>query len=242
MKKKLSFLILLIGILSFAQVGINTISPTNTLDINGSLRIRRIDSITVLPKYIIASNDNGVIQKINLSKITSSSPEAIGKKIFAVITKNSRQYLSQKGTDYSTNFDGTIKGINVHKIIISNSNNHINLPSNKTFKITGFIGVAGANSSGTSNKFPGYITSTFITGGGTKTIVSTIGYTESSTEAYDDGGVTNPIIILTTDETDNNYVELQVRFGGTNSGNDGYYLSGAPTRNTLGTYVLLEEM
>lgn len=40
-------IILLFPILSFSQVGINTTTPTNTLDVNGSLRVRNQTTGTV---------------------------------------------------------------------------------------------------------------------------------------------------------------------------------------------------
>lgn len=241
--KKLKILIF-IGLSQFAlsqsgNVGINTTAPTSTLDVNGDARIRKIDSASSVPNYILTSNDNGVIQKVRTDKLSSGDPEAIKKKTFAVISKSGTQLLSVKGTDYNLIYDGTITGINTDKLSLNSAKDRINLPPNKTFKITGYIGIRSSNA-GTTN--PGYVTSLFSTGGNAEAIVTTMGYTESSTEKFDDGGMTPPIIILTTGKTGDSFVELKIRYGGTDSGNSGYNVSGAPNRTTVGTYILLEEL
>ncbi|MDC8103680.1 hypothetical protein MTQ00_03930 [Chryseobacterium sp. B21-037] len=243
--KKLKILIF-ISIMPFAysqtgQVGINTTAPTATLDVNGNTRIRNVDSIASAPKYILTSDDNGIVQKVNVEKLSDSNPEVIRRKIYAVLSKNSSQFLTTKGTDYNLTYDGVVSGINTDHLYFNSQKDRINLPPNKTFKITGYIGIKGSTT-GNSNTTPGYITSLFSAGGDAEAIVTTQGYTESSTETFDDGGVTPPIIIVTTGSTGNAYVELKVRYGGSNAGNSGYYVSGASTRTSVGTYVLLEEL
>ena len=238
-------MLIFIGISQFAlsqtgNVGINTVSPTSALDINGDARIRKIDSTSSVPDYILTSNNKGVIQKVKTDKLSSGDPEAIKKKIFAVFSKRGVQTLSSKGIDYNLIYDGTITGINTDKVSLNSAKDRINLPPNKTFKITGYIGIRGSAGGGNNN--PGYVTSLFSAGGNAEAIVITQGYTESSTEKYDDGGMTPPIIILTTGSTGDSFVELKVRYGGTDAGNSGYNLSGAPNRTTIGTYILLEEL
>lgn len=223
------------------QVGINTTSPTATLDVNGDAKIRKIDSITSTPKYVLTPDDTGVIQKVNIDKLSASNQEIIKKKIFAVLSKRSAQLLQVKGTDYNLEYDGVVSGINTDKLSLTNGNSRINLPPNKTFKITGYIGIRGSTT-GTSSTTPGYVTSTFQAGGNTETIITTLGYTESSTETFDDGGVTPPIIMVMTGPAGDSFVELKVRYGGTNAGDSGYYVSGAASRTTVGTYILLEEL
>lgn len=68
MKKNLMALILFPSIV-FSQVGINTTTPTNTLDVNGDLRVRQIDVATETPEYILAPDANGVITKTLTSSL-----------------------------------------------------------------------------------------------------------------------------------------------------------------------------
>ncbi|WP_110009095.1 hypothetical protein [Chryseobacterium sp. AG844] len=223
------------------KVGVNTSTPTATLDIAGDARIRTIDSISTPPKYIVTSDENGVLQKVNINKLMGSNPDIIRKKTFAILSKNVPQLLASKGTDYNVIYDGSVTGINTDKLHLNNNKDRIYLPPNKAFKITGYIGVRGSTTS-TSANTPGYVTSLFSTGGDAKPLVTTQGYTESSTEGFDDGGVTPPIVIVTTGPAGNGYVELKVRYGGISSGDAGYYVSGAPSRNSVGTYILVEEV
>ena len=238
--------LIFIGISQFAmsqsgKVGINNSIPTRTLDVNGDARIRTIDSVSTSPKYIVTSDENGVLRKVNIDKLMGSNPDIIRKKTFAILSKNAPQLLASKGTDYNLIYDGSVTGINTDKLILNNNKDRIYLPPNKAFKITGYIGVRGSTT-GTSTNTAGYITSLFSTGGDAKPLVTTQGYTESSTEGYDDGGVTPPIVIVSTGPTGNGYVELKMRYGGGNSGDAGYYVSGAPSRNSVGTYILVEEV
>ncbi|MBV7441229.1 hypothetical protein KRX57_07335 [Weeksellaceae bacterium TAE3-ERU29] len=67
--KKILFLSCLFSSLAFAQknVGINTESPTETLDINGSLRVRDINTesstpTTIQNEKIVVADANGVLK------------------------------------------------------------------------------------------------------------------------------------------------------------------------------------
>ena len=79
------------------KVGVNTSTPTATLDIAGDARIRTIDSISTPPKYIVTSDENGVLQKVNINKLMGSNPDIIRKKTFAILSKNVPQLLASKG-------------------------------------------------------------------------------------------------------------------------------------------------
>lgn len=59
MKKILTLII--IPILINSQVGINTSLPTETLDINGSLRIRNVDENNI--EWILGIDNSGVVKK-----------------------------------------------------------------------------------------------------------------------------------------------------------------------------------
>ena len=70
MKKILTLII--IPILINSQVGINTSSPTETLDINGSLRIRNVDENCI--EWILGIDNSGVVKKININELINACP------------------------------------------------------------------------------------------------------------------------------------------------------------------------
>ena len=80
--------------LVFAQVGVNTDNPTNTLDVNGTMRVRDISDNNTTP-YLLSTNDNGIIQKVDKNLYTSSIEEkfiTINAGEIGSIT-NSNEYL-----------------------------------------------------------------------------------------------------------------------------------------------------
>ncbi|MBK1896336.1 hypothetical protein [Chryseobacterium paridis] len=99
MKKLKVFIFVIIAQFSYslnAQIGINTTSPTATLDVNGDLRIRKVDSISSAPKYILTPDDNGVVQKVNVDKLSDSNPEVIKKKSMQYYLKIAPSFLQQE--------------------------------------------------------------------------------------------------------------------------------------------------
>ena len=65
-------LFLLIPFLGLGQVGINTTSPTETFDINGTLRVRNVPEGAV-EDYILVVDNGGVVKKIPLSSLSQNS-------------------------------------------------------------------------------------------------------------------------------------------------------------------------
>lgn len=171
---------------------------------------------------------------------TDTSTETVNKKIYAIVSKDLPQVLSNT-VSTKVLFDGNIEGINTSSLSLNSSENELIFPENSVFKITGMIGVKGGKSNTDTNDQPGYITSKFISNTGATTIISTQGYSESSTEPFDDGGVTNPIMIFKTGDNGGS-ISLEAKYGGSSAGNSGYYMSGAPSDKTLGTFFLIEEL
>ncbi|WP_390453983.1 hypothetical protein [Chryseobacterium sp. Alg-005] len=63
MKTKICTLILAISSISaFSQVGINTTTPSATLDVNGTLKVRDTPMVTALPGYQIMAVNQGTFQ------------------------------------------------------------------------------------------------------------------------------------------------------------------------------------
>lgn len=128
---------------------------------------------------------------------------SVVEKTLAVVVKNDTQIISAR-TNSETNPVKTsivwdsVKGINTEGIKIIN-NTDIYLPPLKDFKITGYVGIYTNGTEGSAT----YIASRFyLIKNDNPTLgslpISTWGYSESSTEGYHDGGVTNPICILNT--------------------------------------------
>lgn len=68
MKKLFSLLVLLSITAVFGQVGINTETPTETLDVNGTLRVRVADQMTMTElatsDSILVVSSTGVVKRI----------------------------------------------------------------------------------------------------------------------------------------------------------------------------------
>lgn len=68
--KKLLFL--LIPAMGLSQVGIQTTTPTETLDVNGTFRTRDIPLVNTA-EYVIVTNADGVHKKVLLSSLVQNS-------------------------------------------------------------------------------------------------------------------------------------------------------------------------
>ena len=58
------------------NVGINTVNPTQSLDINGSLKVREIDE-SVDIQYVLAMDSKGVIFKTDIKKFENAIEEVV---------------------------------------------------------------------------------------------------------------------------------------------------------------------
>jgi len=227
-------------ITSNGDVGIGLLIPGAKLDVNGRVRIGDLQKLTTKPKKVIVADDDGNLYYTDVETIAPP----VDDRIYTIINKNERQRLPVRATYYPVTLDGEVNGVNHEKLAISSDKTRIILPANKTLKISGSIGIIGATAS-PSQESPAYIVSQFdlenINNDGSQLLVRTIGYTESSTERYDDGGVSMPIIIVRTGSVGAN-VTLRVKYGGGNSPANGYYIGGEPSETTLGSYILVEEI
>ena len=72
--KSLSILTILISFFSYSQVGINTTAPTHTLDVNGSLRVRKITQVgssAAAKDSIMVFDNDGVVKYTSANSIVS---------------------------------------------------------------------------------------------------------------------------------------------------------------------------
>lgn len=74
----LYFFIIIFGFSSFAQVGINTAVPTNTLDVNGTARIRTTNSGTATK--LTGTDANGQVTDMNIDATLSISAGVLSAK------------------------------------------------------------------------------------------------------------------------------------------------------------------
>ncbi|MEJ5052658.1 hypothetical protein [Sphingobacterium sp. MYb382] len=227
-------------ITSNGDVGIGLLIPGAKLDVNGRVRIGDLQKLTTKPKKVIVADDEGNLYYTDVETIAPP----VEDRIYSIINKNARQRLATKSTYYPMILDGAVNGVNNEKLTISADKTRIQLPPNKTLKISGSIGIIGANETPTTTN-AAYIVSQFdlenIHNDGSQLLVRTIGYTESSTERYDDGGVSMPIIIVRTGNIGAN-VFLRVKYDGSDAPANGYYIGGEPGETTIGSYILVEEI
>lgn len=84
--KALLLLLFLAGSSLCAQIGINTVSPTATLDVNGTMRLRTTSQIsreTAAKDSIMVSDSQGNIQRISSKKVVQSHLKSFVKGGFA---------------------------------------------------------------------------------------------------------------------------------------------------------------
>lgn len=109
-------ILLLFPILLLSQyngnVGINTTEPTNTLDINGDLRIRNIlNSQVANNTYILIVDEHNVVKKILLSSLFTIQDEKCPQFIY---NKSNPYYIVFKAEGYLTNPNDPIKANNLN--------------------------------------------------------------------------------------------------------------------------------
>ena len=74
--------LLLISVFYSAQVGVNTTTPTETLDVNGSLRVRKINQIgpdQSAKDSIMVFDSDGVVKYVSANKVVSQATAGSSK-------------------------------------------------------------------------------------------------------------------------------------------------------------------
>lgn len=260
------FLLLLVFHTINAQVGINSKAPNATMEIkhldNGTAcglllpkitgdQLKTMDhlynqdqdgALVQVTEAITQQGIGGKTQKITIPGIYSYShrtalweninpPKSIENRTYILINKDGGEQVS-----YSNPKDilwGAIEGLNYSNVKLSLNHREIILPKGYIFKVTGMIGV-GTTSDGVAT----YIISSFFATPSDKMVLSTKGFVESSTETYEDGGVTNPIAIFDASEAS---VTIKLKaFGPPN--NRKTIVAGAPTNSSIGTYLIIEQL
>ncbi|MBF7093301.1 hypothetical protein IUY40_17340 [Flavobacterium sp. ALJ2] len=265
MYKKLAFFLLLAVFQTIsAQIGVNTHAPKATMEIkhidngiaSGLLlpkitgdQLKAMDhlynedqdgALVQVTKAITQQGLEGKTQKVTIPGIYSYSyrtalweninpPTSIENRTYILINKDGVEdvtYSNAKNIRW-----GTIEGLNYSNVKISSDRTKIILPKGYIFKVTGMIGISDSSS-------PTYIVSYFIANPSSKMALSTRGFVESSTENYNDGGVTNPIAVIDASALS---VEISLRASGP-SNNRKTVITAAPTDYSLGTYLIIEQL
>lgn len=83
---KANLLLLALGLFTntYAQVGINTNSPTSSLDVNGDARIRQIDDVTESPSHLLTTDDDGNIKKVETIVVSSGISSNYSPKVAGI--------------------------------------------------------------------------------------------------------------------------------------------------------------
>ncbi|MDH6253227.1 hypothetical protein M2347_002954 [Chryseobacterium sp. H1D6B] len=96
MKTKIYTLILAVSAIPlFSQVGINTSSPTATLDVNGNAKIRTMPQVTALPGYQIMALNQGTFE------VAKVDPQVIIDAASAAANTDGSVYAAKKTTGIS---------------------------------------------------------------------------------------------------------------------------------------------
>lgn len=161
-------------------------------------------------------------------------PKSIENRTYVLVNKGGAEditYSNPKNIRW-----GIIEGLNYSNVQLSLDQTEIILPKGYIFKVTGMIGVGAF--SGWGGGVATYITSSFVARPSNKMVLSTRGFVESSTETFEDGGVTNPIAVFDTSEA---AVTFSLKaFGPPN--NRKTIVAGAPTNSSIGTYLIIEQL
>lgn len=91
MKRILLAMSLLISVIATAQVGINTDNPTNSLDVNGDVRVRTLADAGN-QDLVVASSASGVLNKTTVTVETLNN--AMGDPEFNGVTVKKNQYFA----------------------------------------------------------------------------------------------------------------------------------------------------
>lgn len=131
--KSINYLVFLLPIISYSQVGINTDNPRSTLDVNGELTIREVYPLkgqTINNLYI---NENGLIgTNSNTSNITSKIFNAIGNQTNIV---NSPTILNSFNNGYVQNIAIENNFFVLNKLGIQSNRNNLLFKEDGTYLI-----------------------------------------------------------------------------------------------------------
>lgn len=267
-KKLVVFLLLVAFHTMNAQIGINTKVPNATMEIKHldnskacGLLLPKItgDELKAMDYLYNQEQDGAMVhvtraitqqlldgktQKITIPGIYCYShrtalweninpPKSIENRTYILVNKDGAEgitYSNPKNIRW-----GIIEGLNYSNVQLSLDQTEMILPKGYIFKVTGMIGVGAVSGGG---GVPTYITSSFVATPPNKMVLSTRGFVESSTETFEDGGVTNPIAVFDTSET---AVTVSLKaFGPPN--NRKTIVAGAPTNSSIGTYLIIEQL
>lgn len=120
---------LFLGQSTFAQVGVNTISPQETLDINGTLRVQNTGTAT--SSKVLGRDNNGTVGTIDVGDnvvITNNTIHAVGASDYGIVEHTI--VSNSPGTQFH-NLDLDLDTNNLYKVVIRL------VGANNSFEFTG---------------------------------------------------------------------------------------------------------
>lgn len=135
MKKYLSLtLVLLLFNSVFSQIGINTETPTEILDIDGKVRIRNTEELTSSTIFALFVDENGVVGRTN---INPSSP--LTTFVNATSTSN---VVSDFNAGNIIELPINAASIGLNTLNASVANNRIRIPEEGTYQLSASLNIA----------------------------------------------------------------------------------------------------
>ncbi|WP_288448215.1 hypothetical protein [uncultured Chryseobacterium sp.] len=138
MKTKLySLMLACAAIPLFSQVGINTATPTATLDVNGTLKVRDVPAATALPGYQVLAVNQGTTQVFSMDPALLTGASATNTSVYAA-KKTSGLNILSLGTlpaDFQpVNFVQADRNIGTASLF-TNADGSYNIPSTGVYAV-----------------------------------------------------------------------------------------------------------
>ena len=119
----LTVFILFINFFSFAQVGINTTTPQDTLHVNGTLRVTNTNSNT--PTKLMGQDDNGTLAEVGIGKnleLVDGTLNSSGSDYFVATIPMPQGFPNQAFNDINLGVNDINKGKTVFRLTGRNNN------------------------------------------------------------------------------------------------------------------------
>jgi hypothetical protein len=250
MKKQLTIALLVLSVVSKAQIGVGTTSPNSTLDVRGSMALnyRAFSSATS------AGSTDNILVFTGTSAATLTLPDAstMTGRVYTVKSASSNSSVLTIATTSSQTIDGvsswTLTQQNKSIILVSNGSNWYataeSLPGNSagTAWLNGGNNVSSLQNIGTTSNFA----LPFITNNTEKMRLTTSGSLGIGTSTFDgtnpekllvDAGTTSSINVISGKGSIDNYLQLNIQNRSTGTSASSDVVATADNGNETTNYV-----